>query len=378
MEERRRTLGFPGGGAARLRGWDQDFAQRVYRRPWYLNFLKWTKQQSEERIKKKLQRPLKDSSLGGILATTENRLGNHFEIKTLTNGFFLIIAGSVEEKTALMESGSFLMSGVGFYIRDWTPNFDPRQANLEEIPMWIRLYNLPHEYWKEEIFKSVGEKIGRFIKSNEAVDKLSSCMYARIYVMWKTHLGLPKVVEMRSPKGVWRQDIEIEEIIVKCKICKEWGHEDRDCLSGQKGKGKADRALEEKLLVGAVADQSLGNINPSFVTEAASDEVIRLCSDRQVGVVEFSHGQGLSLGEEKEDQVCKGSGWEGDSQIEGKRLEVGVGLDEKVSEIGGGYPSQHRFYNTSADGLKYQEMGDSAKSLVVVEDLSANAKGNTI
>ncbi|XP_059074952.1 uncharacterized protein LOC131049015 [Cryptomeria japonica] len=234
---------------------------------------------------------------------------------------------TVEEKTALMESGSFLMSGVGFYIRDWTPNFDPRQANLEEIPMWIRLYNLPHEYWKEEIFKSVGEKIGRFIKSNEAVDKLSSCMYARIYVMWKTHLGLPKVVEMRSPKGVWRQDIEIEEIIVKCKICKEWGHEDRDCLSGQKGKGKADRALEEKLLVGAVADQSLGNINPSFVTEAASDEVIRLCSDRQV--VEFSHGQGLSLGEEKEDQVCKGSGWEGDSQIEGKRLEVGVGLDEK-------------------------------------------------
>lgn len=39
----------------------------------YLNFPKWTKQQSEERIKKKLQRPLKDSSLGGIPTMTENR-----------------------------------------------------------------------------------------------------------------------------------------------------------------------------------------------------------------------------------------------------------------------------------------------------------------
>ncbi|GLJ11820.1 hypothetical protein SUGI_0177770 [Cryptomeria japonica] len=343
---------------------------------------------AEERIKKKLQHPPKDPSLGGIPITTEIRSisicielealkesvlflheraffmkwggewpafpkvrnwvneewGNHFEIKTLTNGFFLIIVGSAEEKTALMESRPFLMSGVGFYIRDWTHNFDPRQATIEEIPMWIRLYNLPHEYWKEEIFKSVGEKIGRFIKSNELVDKLSSCMYAHIYVMWKPHHGLLKVVEMRSPEGVWRQDIEIKEIIVKRKICKEWGHEDQDCLIGQKGKGKADRALEEQLLVGLVVDQSLGNINLSFVPEAARDEVIHLCSDMEVGVeelsdsspgqeklhqaivldgdksivlvlaglaeqvVEFSHNQGIHLGEEKEDQVCKSSG----------------------------------------------------------------------
>ncbi|GLJ49172.1 hypothetical protein SUGI_1037580 [Cryptomeria japonica] len=195
MEERRRKLGFPSGGVAQSRGWDHDLKRMVYQRPW---------------IKKKFQRPPKDPSLGWISITTEIRSvsicieseawkesvlflreraffmkwggewlafpivrnwvneewGNHFEIKTLTNGFFLIIAGSAEEKTALMESGPFFMSGVGFYIRDWTPNFDPRQDTIEEIPVWIRLYNLPHEYWKEEIFKSVGEKIGRFIKSD--------------------------------------------------------------------------------------------------------------------------------------------------------------------------------------------------------------------
>ncbi|XP_059070808.1 uncharacterized protein LOC131860412 [Cryptomeria japonica] len=272
-----------------------------------------------------------------------------------------------EEKTTLMESRPVLMLGVGFYIRDWTPNFDPRQASIEEIPVWIRLYNLPHEYWKEEIFKSVGEKIGRFIKSDEAVDKLSSCMYARICVMWKPHHGLPKVVEMRSPEGVWRQDIKIKEIIVKCKICKEWGHEDRDFLTGQKGKGKADHALEEQLLVGSVVDQSLGNINLSFALEATRDEV-----------VEFSQNQGISLGEEKEDQVCKGSGWGGGSRFEGKLMEVGFGLILKESEIGGGYPSQHRFYNTLVDGLKGQEMGESAKSLVAAEDSSVNADGNII
>lgn len=59
-------------------------------------------------------------------------------------------------------------------------------------------------------------------------------------------------------------------------------------------------------------------------------------------------------------------------------MEIGVGPVEKESEIGGGYPSQHRFYNTLVDGLKNQEMGESAKSLVAVEDPSMNAEGNII
>ncbi|XP_059066375.1 uncharacterized protein LOC131857693 [Cryptomeria japonica] len=171
--------------------------------------------------------------------------GSHFEIKTLTNGFFLIIAGSEVEKTRIMYNGSFMMKGVGFYIKDWIPNFDPRQASIEEIPVWIRLYNLPHEYWKEEVFKIIGDKLRRFIKSDEAIDKLDSCMYARICIIWKPHPLLPKAIEIRSPEGFWRQELEVEEIMVKCKSCKEWGHEESECMASQKGKGKVDRALED-------------------------------------------------------------------------------------------------------------------------------------
>ncbi|XP_059071429.1 uncharacterized protein LOC131866352 [Cryptomeria japonica] len=174
--------------------------------------------------------------------------GSQFEIKTLTNGFFLIIVGSEGEKNKLMNNGPFMMMGIGFYIKDWTPNFDPRQATIEEIPVWIRLYNLPHEYWKEEVFKVIGDELGRFIKSDEAIDKLDSCIYARVCIMWKPHPGLPKAVEIRSLEGLWRQEIEVEEIMVKCKSCKEWGHEEPNCKASQKGKGRADRALEDQLL----------------------------------------------------------------------------------------------------------------------------------
>lgn len=132
----------------------------------------------------------------------------------------------------------------------------------------------------------MGEKLGRFIKLDEVVDKLNSCMYARICVMWKPHPRLPKVVEIISPEGLWRHEIEVEEIMVKCKSCKEWGHEGRDCLSGQKGKGRVDRVLEVQLLAGTTSDQSLGipEINLSSIPAVARDGVLRHGSDFPEGM----------------------------------------------------------------------------------------------
>ncbi|XP_057858307.2 uncharacterized protein LOC131067358 [Cryptomeria japonica] len=254
-----------------------------------LNFSKWSNKQMEDRLRKKSPAPMDNPISGEFPVTFDKRTinicidseawkesvqvlnvkaffikwggdwppfsnlmkwvdeewGGHYKIKTLTNGFFLIIVGSEEEKNKPMNNGPFMMMGIGFYIKDWIPNFDPQQATIEEILLWIRLYNLSHEYWKEEVLKVIGDKLGKFIKSDEAIDKLNSCMYACICIMWKPHLGLPKAIEIHLPEGLWRQEIEVEEIMVKCKSCKEWGHEELDCKAGQKGKGRADKASED-------------------------------------------------------------------------------------------------------------------------------------
>lgn len=122
-------------------------------------------------------------------------------IKTFTNGFFLIIMDSKEEKTRIMFNGPFLIDGVGFFIKDWVPNFKPKQAKVEEVPIWIRFYNLLHEYWNKNIFKMIGDKLGNFIKEDDAIEQKHLNQYARICIMWKPHTLLPHAIEIRTAEG---------------------------------------------------------------------------------------------------------------------------------------------------------------------------------
>lgn len=123
-----------------------------------------------------------------------------------------------------MNNDPFLMGVIGMYIKDWSPNFNPKQAALEVVPIQVRLYNFPHEYWNEDTLKVIGDKLGKFLKADEAIERKDFNMYARICIEWKPHPPLPHAVEIRTSEGIWWQGIEVEEIIEQCKKCRAWDH----------------------------------------------------------------------------------------------------------------------------------------------------------
>ena len=71
----------------------------------------------------------------------------------------------------------FLMEGVGFFIKDQVPNFNPKQDSIKEILILVRLYNLLYEYWHEETLKALDDKLGKFIKFDETIEKENFNMY---------------------------------------------------------------------------------------------------------------------------------------------------------------------------------------------------------
>lgn len=89
------------------------------------------------------------------------------------------------------------------YIRDWEPNFNPNKASLEEFPIYLHLYNLPREYWNEETFQMIGNKLGFYIKSNEAIEKEDFSSYERICVGWKPQFPLHAWLEINTNVGCW-------------------------------------------------------------------------------------------------------------------------------------------------------------------------------
>lgn len=87
------------------------------------------------------------------------------------------------------------MGGMDFYIKDWESNFNPLKTSIDEIPIWVRLYNLPRKYWDIETLK-IGNILGTFIEVDEAIEKKDFSMYARICINWKLFPSLPKAIEI--------------------------------------------------------------------------------------------------------------------------------------------------------------------------------------
>lgn len=103
-----------------------------------------------------------------------------------------------------MNSGPFLVGAKGFYIKDCIPNFDPKKEEIENVLVWVRLYKLPRKYWDIETLKMIGNKLGVFLKADEALEVNEFNMYARICIQWQSIHPLPKYVELKSIEGVWR------------------------------------------------------------------------------------------------------------------------------------------------------------------------------
>ncbi|GLJ39058.1 hypothetical protein SUGI_0796240 [Cryptomeria japonica] len=72
----------------------------------------------------------------------------------LVNGFFIIECEKKELKKDILQNGPLMTEYVGFFVNEWEPNLS-FCTELGKTPMWIRLNNLPTEYWNEEVLSLI-------------------------------------------------------------------------------------------------------------------------------------------------------------------------------------------------------------------------------
>ncbi|GLJ48784.1 hypothetical protein SUGI_1028780 [Cryptomeria japonica] len=88
-------------------------------------------------------------------------------MKLLPNNFFISIFENVEDKEAILQEGVWKIEEHPIFMKKWYANFDPKRMDLYDKEVWIRLYNLPIEYWLEDCLM----KIGRLLGTITGIDK---------------------------------------------------------------------------------------------------------------------------------------------------------------------------------------------------------------
>ena len=81
--------------------------------------------------------------------------------------FFTTIFHSLEDRAWVFDNGPYFYGSVGLHMHYWTKKFNPDKEDFTCVPVWIRLYSLPQEFWNEGVFSRIGNTLGSYVKTTE-------------------------------------------------------------------------------------------------------------------------------------------------------------------------------------------------------------------
>ncbi|KAK9996644.1 hypothetical protein SO802_021330 [Lithocarpus litseifolius] len=100
----------------------------------------------------------------------------------LGNEFFLVRFSGKEDYNAVLEKGPWFIGEHFLSIRPWEPNFRPSTASVSSIAVWVRLNELPIEYYEAEVLKEIGRSIGNVLRIDTHTATEARGRYARICI----------------------------------------------------------------------------------------------------------------------------------------------------------------------------------------------------
>ena len=85
-----------------------------------------------------------------VVRSLVNRLWGKKEmpdISTTENGLFFFRLRDPEARDWVMDNGPWNLAGRPFILRAWKPGMDMLNIQLSTVPIWVKFYNIPLEYW---------------------------------------------------------------------------------------------------------------------------------------------------------------------------------------------------------------------------------------
>ena len=100
----------------------------------------------------------------------------------LGHGFFLTRLSLGEDYENVLRKGPWFIRDHFLSIRPWEPDFKPALASVSSITVWIRLNELPIEYYNGEALQLIGKAIGNVLRVDTFIASETRGRFARLCV----------------------------------------------------------------------------------------------------------------------------------------------------------------------------------------------------
>lgn len=130
-----------------------------------------------------------------------------------------------ENMVKVLQNGPWFINDFFLSVQKWVPNFMAKKAQQSYNAVWIKLPQLPTEFYDGLILSKIGNSIRKILKVDASTSATQKRRYARLCV----ELPLEQPVQTHVLVGPHKQALLYEGENIHCKACGRLGNTCHNC-----------------------------------------------------------------------------------------------------------------------------------------------------
>lgn len=152
------------------------------------------------------------------------------EIHDLGNYRYSFVFFHMLDLQKVIEGGPWSFEQSMLVCHRLSENEDPHSIPLQDVDIWVQLYDMPKGFISETVLKSIGDSFGCYIKSDPANFNNIWKDHLRIRVTMNITKPLKRRMKLKRDANNWNWiNFKYERLSSFCFVCGKIGHSDRDC-----------------------------------------------------------------------------------------------------------------------------------------------------
>ena len=152
------------------------------------------------------------------------------EIFITDNGLYIFRFKDIVARDWVLENGPWYMAGRPIIIRFWKPCMDMLNVQITSLPIWVKFFNIPLEYWTVTSLGYIASVVGIPMHLDTLTENHSQLSFARICIEVDVNCTFPKSALLDLGNGKYSTiRIEYPWVPQNCTHCKIFGHSHAKC-----------------------------------------------------------------------------------------------------------------------------------------------------
>jgi len=158
-----------------------------------------------------------------------SKLGKVWKMVPLGRGCYNFLFEHPDDLSHIWIAGTVSLQPGLLRLSQWTKDFNHNSQTQTHASLWIRLVELPHEYWRERTLKVIASVVGTPISIDGPARNRAFGHYARILVDIDLSMRVYEEILVEREGFAFKVEVQYERRPLFCHHCYVIGHNVTNC-----------------------------------------------------------------------------------------------------------------------------------------------------